>query len=640
MTPSHFGGLRVCAAIRRLTTPRVSPSSGPVRRASLMFFGCLAAVCGLVADRSAVAQTGAPAELPRPGYRELGAGVLTVIPPNSPADMSAENVFRQQEFFEVTLGNAPEWTPHEAAVSRTLRGQATARREGGAATTFGYPFQHDVWCLEFAYKPPRQIDIDVPVEGGRMQRTRIWYLVYRVRNIGGLRAKVEVGDGDELQRLIEAGTFEPAKLKASGTELTEPFEKPVTFLPHFVLQSYEAVTPREGLMAYRGYLDRVIPGAARAIQDREDPARTLHDSVSMGESPLEPGEERWGVAVWDGVDPRIDLFTIFVKGLTNRFASKVAATDDLTPEQKQPSEEPADNGLPVILTDGDRFALQSLRLDFWRPGDDVEGRPEEMMVGSTGLFPRMALGTYLAEAASRAVVTRAAPTTGLSRLGLTWETLLDGATDDVLEPGHAVSLRPLVTLLESLAAAAADVREVAADEVLGLVAADDLASLLRSLESEQPGEAEAARAAAFEQLGVARDAEAPLETLAALAVAIDQRPEIRQQQAIELAVFGDQAAAFDRVAAAARRGRAVAVLESLRLDLREMGSLSSLGAFDRLRERRDAIAGGLETDDGGNWPPAATVIPGIFGAEGPEIYREAVSNTPGIDYEWVFQYEK
>ena len=94
------------------------------------------------------------------------------------------------------------------------------------------------------------------------------------------------------------------------------------------------------------------------------------------------------------------------------------------------------------------------------------------------------------------------------------------------------------------------------------------------------------------------------------------------------------------MAAAARRGRAAAVLESLRLDLREMGSLSSLGAFDRLRERRDAIAGGLETDDGGNWPPEATVIPGIFGAEGPEIYREAVSNTPGIDYEWVFQYEK
>ena len=636
MTPSHFGGLRVCAAFRRLTTPRVSPPAGLVRRASVMFLGCLAAACGLVSDRSALAQPGVPAELPRPGYRELGAGVLTVIPPNSPADMSAENVFRQQEFFEVTLGNAPDWTPHEAAVSRTLRGQATARREGGAATTFGYPFQHDVWCLEFAYKPPRQIDIDVPVEGGRMQRTRIWYLVYRVRNIGGLRAKVEIGDGNELQQLIEAGTFEPEKLAASGTQLTEPFEKPVTFLPHFVLQSYEAVTPREGLMAYRGYLDRVIPGAAQAIQDREDPARTLYDSVSMGESPLEPGEERWGVAVWDGVDPRIDLFTIFVKGLTNRFASKVAATADLTEAEKQPNA----GGLAAILADGDRFALQSLRLDFWRPGDDVDGRPEEMMVGSTGLFPRMALGTYLAEAASRAVVTRAAPTTGLSRLGLTWESLLDGATDDVLEPGHAVSLRPLAVLLESLAAANADVRDVAADEVLGLVAADDLATLLRSLESELPGEAEAARTAAFEQLGVARNAEAPLETLAALAVAIDLRPEIRQQQAIERAVFGDQAAAFDRVASAVRRGRAVAVLENLRLDLREMGGLGSLGAFDRLRERRDAIAGGLETDDGGNWPPEASVIPGIFGDEGPEIYEEAVSNTPGIDYEWVFQYEK
>ncbi len=625
MTSTHIDGLRVIAGWCRQ---------------SLAIASCLAGSAAVFSGLPVLAQTELPAELPRPGYRELAPGAFTVVPPGSPSEMSAENVFRQQEFFEITLGNAPSWEPHEAPVSRTLLGQATSRREGGEATTFGYPFQHAVWSLEFGYKPPRQIDIDVPVDGGRMQRTRVWYLVYRVRNVGGLRAKVEVGNAEELQKLIDAGTFEPAQLADSGTQLTEPFEQPVRFLPHFVLQSYEAVTPREGLMAYRGYLDRVIPGAAAAIQAREDAARQLHDSVSISETPLEPGEERWGVAVWDGVDPRIDLFTIFIKGLTNRFASKVSASVDLTDEQRQPSAEPEHNGLAAILTDGDRFALQSLRLDFWRPGDDVDNQPMEMMVGSTGLFPRMAMGTYLSEVASRAVVTRASPTTGLSRLGLSWEDMLDGATDDLLEPGHAESLRPLVVLLEALAATDASIQDRAADEVLGLVAADDLESLLRSLGSELPGEADAARTAAFGQLDVANEVEAPLQTLANLAAAIDQRPEIRQQQAIEDAVFGDLAAAFERVAAAARRARAVAVLESLRLDLREMASLGSLGAFDRLRERRDAIAGGLETDDGGNWPPEAAVIPGLFGAEGPGIYQDAVRRTPGIDYEWVFQYEK
>lgn len=638
MTSPQFGGQRAFAGISQLSiSTEQRPRIGPLRAV------LTAAVCMLATflggSRLAMAQEGLPAELPRPGYRELAPGVLTVIPPSSPADMSAENVFRQQEFFEITLGNAPQWEPNEAAVSRTLLGQATARREGGS-TTFGYPFQHDVWCLEFAYKAPRQIDIDVPVDGGRMQRTRIWYLVYRVRNIGGLRAKVEIGDGGELQQLIDAGTFEPEKLASSGTQLTEPFEEPVRFLPHFVLQSYEAVVPREGLAAYRGYLDRVIPGAAEAIQNREDPARQLHDSVSMSETPIQPGEERWGVAVWDGVDPRIDLFTIFVKGLTNRFASRIASSEDLSPAQKEPSDRPEDQGLAEVLTDGDRFALQSLRLDFWRPGDDVDGRPEEMMVGSTGLFPRMALGTSLAEAASRAVVTRAAPTTGLSRLGLSWESLLDASTDDLLEPGHTVSLRPLEVLLRSLAGADPGLQERAADEVLGLVAADDLDTLLRSLEAEQPGEAAAARQAAFEQLGISVADGQPLATLAELTAAIDQRPEIRQQTLIEQAVFGDLAPAYSRVAAAARRGRAVAVLESLRLDLRELAGLGSLGAFDRLRERLDAIAGGLETDDGGEWPQMAAVIPGIFGSEGPGIYGDAVQRTPGIDYEWVFQYEK
>ncbi|MBL6829861.1 MAG: hypothetical protein ISQ70_00425 [Pirellulales bacterium] len=620
MTSPHSGGQRAFAA-----------------HPALMALACCLLGGGFLKGHTAQAQDGRPAELPRPGYRELAPGVLTVIPPTSPADMSAANVFRQQEFFEITLGNPPNWKPNEAAVSKTLLGQATARREGGSTATYGYPFQHAVWCLEFAYKPPRQIDIDVPVEGGRMQRTRVWYLVYRVRNVGGLKPKAGVGNAEELQQLIDAGTFEPDALKASGTQLTEAFEEAVRFLPHFVLQTEEAVTPREGLAAYRGYLDRVIPGAAEAIQAREDPARPLHDSVSISEELLQPGEERWGVAVWDGVDPRIDLFTIFIKGLTNRFASKVTASADLLDEQKQP----ADNGLALILTDGDRFAMESLRLDFWRRGDDVDGRPMEMMVGSTGLSPRMALGTFLAEAASRAVVTRAAPTTGLSRLGITWQNLLDGATGDPLEPGHAVSLRPLVVLLEALAAVEADTQERAADEVLGMVAADDLFTLLRSLESELPGEAAAARAAVLEQLGLAIEEGSSLKSLAELASAIDQRPEIAQQQAIERAVFGDLAGAFERVAAAARRGRAVAVLESLRLDLREMAQLGSLGAFDRLRERLDAIAGGLETDDGGEWPrPTPAVISGIFGSEGPAIYEEAVSRTPGIDYEWVFQYEK
>jgi hypothetical protein len=646
MTSPKTVCLRAVVALLWPSTPLVSLCSAPPPAAMAVLMLGLAAGLLITSSRYTVAQEDRPAELPRPGYRELQAGVLSVIPPRKPDgsrstdSKSAKNIFRQQEFFEITLGGAPTWEPHEAAVSRTLRGQAASRRDDNSETTYGYPFQHDVWRLEFAYMPPRQIDIDVPVEGGKMQRTRVWYLVYCVTNTGGLRAKVKVGDGKELQKLIDEGAFEPEALAAVGTPLTEPFEKPIRFVPHFVLQSYEAVSPREGLAAYRGYLDRVIPGAAEAIQAREDPDRRLYDSVSISEKLLQPGEERWGVAVWDGVDPRIDLFTIFVKGLTNRIDSKFSTSNDLTDEQKQPSLNENDNGLAALLTDSDRFALESLRLDFWRPGDDVDGRPIEMMVGSTGLFPRMALGSFLAEAASRAVVTRAAPTTGLSRLGLSWNDLLDGATDDLFDPGRAVSLRPLVVFLDALAAADASERDLVADEVLGMVAADDLFSLLTSLESELPGEAEAARTAVFEKLGLVNEQGQSLKTLAELAASIDQWGDISQQMAIARAVFGDRAAAFDRVVDAARRGRAVAVLESLRLDLREMAELGSLGAFDRLRERKDAIAGGLETDDGGEWPPMPPVIPGIFGSEGPEIYEDAVSRTPGIDYEWVFQYEK
>lgn len=624
MTARCFGrlGLPSAAAARALTASPCT-AMGAIRDVVSMprvvTTRIAVVLTSLLACVSAAAQ---PDQAATPqGFRRLAPGVLTVIPPNEASDISPEAVFRQEEFFEITLASpAAAWDPHEAAESRTLRGRAEKRGESNVdeAKILGYPFRHAVWCLEFAYKPPRQIDIDVPVDGLRMQRTRVWYLVYRVKNIGGRRAKAEVGDGEQLQKLIDEGAFEPDKLKV-GTQLTETFDTPITFLPHFVLQSEEALTPREGLTAYRSYLDRLIPGAAEAIQAREDRSRRLYDSASISETPLEPGEERWGVAVWEGIDPRIDYFTIFVKGLTNRFLAQPATTVD-------------------EIVNLDRFALQSLRLDFWRPGDDRDNEPAQMMVGSSGLLPRRVLGTALIESASRGVMTRARPTAGLARLGLSWEELLDDPDEGLWEPGVAVSLRSLTTLLESLSKADEPLRATAAEEVLGMVAARELDSLLQSIAAPLPGEAAAARSAAIAELGLDETA-GPLAQLAAFSAAIDRQPQIARQQALERSMFGDRAALFDRVADAARRARTIAVLDALRLDVREFAALGPLAAFDRLAERRGAIAGGMQPADGGEWPPADLVLAGLFGAEGPNLYVEAQRNPPGIDYAWVFQYE-
>src|SRR5207253_5624564 len=41
-----------------------------------------------------------------------------------------------------------------------------------------------IWNLEFSFKPMRMIWVDVPQASGRMQRQLVWYMVYRVRNLG------------------------------------------------------------------------------------------------------------------------------------------------------------------------------------------------------------------------------------------------------------------------------------------------------------------------------------------------------------------------------------------------------------------------------------------------------------------------
>ena len=53
------------------------------------------------------------------------------------------------------------------------------------------------------------------------------------------------------------------------TELTvETFERPIRFMPHFVLESREALSIDEGIASYRGYLDRLVPAAMPVIRQR------------------------------------------------------------------------------------------------------------------------------------------------------------------------------------------------------------------------------------------------------------------------------------------------------------------------------------------------------------------------------------
>jgi len=520
------------------------------------------------------------------GFRTLAPGVLTVVPP----DVSTDDTIQRGDIAEITRGRAASaWKPQRDAVGGTLVERAKDRI---------YP--RDVWCLEFAYKPPRHIDVDVPGPDLAVRRKRLLYLLYRVKNTGGRRTTAPADDPTAFAR--------------------EGYAGPVRFIPHFVLESIEGLAHPEGSIHYRGYLDRVIPEALEPIRRRERVEGRLHDSASMLEAALEPGEERWGVAVWSDVDPRIDFFSIFVRGLTNAIrwrsdpAARVAADDP-----------------PGA---GTEHALESLRLDFWRHGDEVSFEEEEVSVGHAGLLERMAIGVRVLEAVGRPQLTKAQARDGLERLGLSWRDLLVPATAAEDVDRHVPhSLAPLARVLERLAALPqpADrgrvVRELFGDHGGGQI--EDVA---RALAEPLADDRAAARAAALGRVGVAAGdvAERPLATLARVVAAVDAIEEGSTRRAEAAALFGPAADRLEQLTRELGLARALVVLDDLGLDPRRLAAGGPRAAFD-------AVATAVDAE-----PDAAKrgrVLLGLLGAEGPAVYATATAVNEGIDHVWVFRYE-
>lgn len=295
-------------------------------------------MCGSL-RRFAIAFSGAVAlfvitargqESPRP----LAPGVLTVIPADA---QPSETVTGPVAIPEIVEGMKDlKWTPQFAPESETILDRA-------AHTVFRRP----VWCLEFAFKPLRMIDVDVPQSSGKMQRKRVWYLVYRVKN-----------NGYDLNP-----TATPDKWGHSVYSVEQVNFKTRRFLPHIVLHSFEFG---------KEYLDRVIPSAQRAIEEREHMGIKLYNSVEISRVSVPLSDERvdrsiWGVAMWEDVDSRMDFFSINVGGLTNSFRLADAASDAA--------------GAADAPNKDRRILMKTLQLNFWRPGDAVLEHESEFHFG-------------------------------------------------------------------------------------------------------------------------------------------------------------------------------------------------------------------------------------------------------------------
>jgi len=266
-----------------------------------------------------------------PGYggRRLAPGVLKVIPP---ALNARDTVSLPGPMPGVT---ATEYTPKLRSPKDTLYGLSQR-----------VVFFRDVWEYEFAFTGLRQATLKIPTANGNAKQN-VWYMVYRVRNLG------------------TSLSFEEVKKDPDFAYLTKDLRRNATisernFLPRLTLEGwvFDDIAKQYAPVKYR---DEIDPAAAAEIQRIEDPNVPLMDAVQLSTATLPPIPAKdntgaWGVAIWSNVNPKIDFVSIFVSGFTNAFRIKRNA-DSIDTIQK------------------------TLQLNFWRPGDAVNESEDDIDFG-------------------------------------------------------------------------------------------------------------------------------------------------------------------------------------------------------------------------------------------------------------------
>ena len=293
-----------------LTVDRLISGFGTVVLITVVFAGqAVAQAVKPKKDPSSIEQT------------EFAPGVVTVIPPAPDPKETYNGPITLKTFLdehpELEWGGPdfPENAPHFDPRTRTIvemAKQVILRRE--------------IYCLEFSFKPLRQMYVDLPRPDGRMQRKLVWYMVYRVRYRGGdLRPAGDVVGGARIYKRIESISYDSRR-----------------FFPIMYLTN--AATGRR-------YIDHILPSAKQKIAVREQITAPLHNSVEISRVKIPRTSDKdapgvWGVVTWEDIDPKTDFLSISILGLTNAFEQD--GEGDAAP-----------------------YRRKALQLHFFRPGDSM-----------------------------------------------------------------------------------------------------------------------------------------------------------------------------------------------------------------------------------------------------------------------------
>ncbi len=191
--------------------------------------------------------------------------------------------------------------------------------------------QDNLWVLEVYFKPMRLIPVELTdPKTGEKKREYVWYIAYRA---------------------MHQKTGERVDEKAPENQFDPPVSPPM-FIPEFTL----VVTDNDRQDIFP---DQVIPEALAAINKREKANyKTTVNIVGPLPEATDPGSGDTtalsGVAMWRGIDPEADRYTVYMTGFSNGIR-KVDGPD----------------GKPIVQT-------KTIMQRYWRRGDRFEQREPEI----------------------------------------------------------------------------------------------------------------------------------------------------------------------------------------------------------------------------------------------------------------------
>ena len=272
--------------------------------------------------------------------RLLAPGVMKTVKPHFEYD----ETFTDGEIVEVTsLGAEFDWAKIRFPTQK-------------------YTKDYPVTCLEFQFKIPRIIEMDLPTQNGKIVKTPIWYMIYNVTNkpwaeedaTKAEAIQVDLRSSNDLNQLdanVEIGStlFVEETGTDSGCFNFKAGESTIVFTPRFIFASESLLFPKP-----KHYVvpEQMIPLALPAIIQQEDPNRTFENTVSMSDRNIEPGETVWGIALWKDIDPEVKDFSIYISGLSSAYRWSIDKEDHK----------------PGVIGSGYSMSRKTLRLNFWAPG--------------------------------------------------------------------------------------------------------------------------------------------------------------------------------------------------------------------------------------------------------------------------------